>query len=670
MDTNEHVYQEDPRLGSPDARTTLEGAHYFFLGNGLLQAAVQICRGSEGTPVGVLVMDPALFGRKQDCLNFDSQSGIRTSALRLYCNGQEQNTRRETIGSTWESQSRMPMVRVQWQSELLRIREEFFCPHLEQPWLLRIVTIAAQEGRDLSIRIETGLPGRQVANELLLAAGSTETIAYRYKRCGDQVEIETTQELEPTHATLDYWQKTTAFHSNSEWLNHLYRSAAAQIGSNMADNGRLDASIWQYNLEWVRDQSFIAMGLVLCGQHERARTLLERLLTTAVSPEGDTIDSGRRRPAEEVELDQNGELLAAVKLYSDWSGDLSLARDHWPILERVADFPFRPEFLDQESGMLHNRREYWERSAMHGLAEGFELAYQMWVSRGLRLAAELAQRLQQQDTARRWLERADQLKTAYLYHSVYRLVEKERLVKRKDLSGQVQQKLLSPVVDAIPPGMPLAQSIPHPLNPDSSAALLIAWEEIEAKDSIATATLADLELLWNQRWQTGGYGRYHVDSEPDSPGPWPFASLFIARAHCQADNSSAVWRVLHWLQGLPGAESGAFFEFYGQRPIPPCPQIGFTPWSYAEILLLLVYQILGVRVNNDSVRICPHLLDGIDRIHCDLLLNSNRLDLTVERSSPGNAKINVEGSPFKPIERGLEIPKPDKNVRVVLGITP
>ena len=34
---------------------------------------------------------------------------------------------------------------------------------------------------------------------------------------------------------------------------------------------------------------------------------------------------------------------------------------------------------------------------------------------------------------------------------------------------------------------------------------------------------------WNQAWTDGGYGRYHTSSEPDSPGPWPFASLFVAR---------------------------------------------------------------------------------------------------------------------------------------------
>ena len=44
----EHVYHDDPSAGPPDVRTRLSGASYFFLGNGVIQAAVQHRAGRRG----------------------------------------------------------------------------------------------------------------------------------------------------------------------------------------------------------------------------------------------------------------------------------------------------------------------------------------------------------------------------------------------------------------------------------------------------------------------------------------------------------------------------------------------------------------------------------------------------------------------------------------------
>ena len=668
MDSAELCYNEDLRRSVADAKTNLDGAHYFFLGNGHIQAGVQICQGKIGTPVGLLIMNPEVFGRKQNSLTFDPRRGIAATALQLDCNGKKQSLQRSSIDSCWKKEIRVPVVQVRWKTRTLHVEEEFYCPDLVQARLVRRVTLCNRSKDQFGLCIKTGVPGKMINSSVDLAPGAMTTLGFQYLLTADKVEIELTDQLHISAPTTAYWEKTTSFQSDNDFINHLFRSAAVQITSNMAANGRLDASIWQYNLEWVRDQSFIAMGLVLAGQFEHARVLLQRLLTHAVSPEGDTIDSGQRREAADVELDQNGELLTATALYTNWTGDLSLLKDNWPTIERVADFPFRPEFVHQESGMLHNRREYWERSALHGVEDGFELMYQMWVSRGLRCASELATRLGHEETAKRWQKRAQDLKTTILQHPRYGMIDRGRLVKRKGLDGEVQHNLQPESIDILPPGVPLSQPIPHPLNPDSSAALLIAWEEIDPQDLLARETFADLEKLWNQRWSGGGYGRYHIDSEPDSPGPWPFASLFIARAYCQANQTAAVWRVLHWLEKLPGAESGTFFEFYGKRPIPPCPQVGFTPWTFAETLLLLVYQILGIRTNPAGVQIRPRLLTELGEIKCNLRMGGYRLNLRISSNLDKGMVIEVEGSTFRLLPDGVELPALVRDVTVRMAV--
>ncbi len=49
INVQEHVYQDDPSAGPPDVRTELAGVDYFFLGNGLIQAAVQFVPRGPGT---------------------------------------------------------------------------------------------------------------------------------------------------------------------------------------------------------------------------------------------------------------------------------------------------------------------------------------------------------------------------------------------------------------------------------------------------------------------------------------------------------------------------------------------------------------------------------------------------------------------------------------------
>ena len=96
----------------------------------------------------------------------------------------------------------------------------------------------------------------------------------------------------------------------------------------------------------------------------------------------------------------------------------------------------------------------------------------------------------------------------------------------------------------------------HWLNPDTCVTLPVAFRFIAPDSELARRTLDSVEPLWNQEWQTGGYGRYHVSSEPDSPGGWPFASIFVARAAVEAGMPERAWRVLRWLDTAHGRRGG------------------------------------------------------------------------------------------------------------------
>ena len=77
INVKEHIYHDDPNVGPPDVRTELKNVDYYFLGNGLIQAAVQAAPAGDGTPVGLLIMDPERLRKKRDALTMDLKPAWR-----------------------------------------------------------------------------------------------------------------------------------------------------------------------------------------------------------------------------------------------------------------------------------------------------------------------------------------------------------------------------------------------------------------------------------------------------------------------------------------------------------------------------------------------------------------------------------------------------------------
>ena len=221
----------------------------------------------------------------------------------------------------------------------------------------------------------------------------------------------------------------------------------------------------------------------------------------------------------------------------------------------------------------------------------------------------------------------------------------------------------------LPAGAPLAESGDHFLNPDTSAALPIAIGFVPPDSPVCGPTIASLEALWNQAWEGGGYGRYHARSEPDSPGAWPFPSLFIARAGVEMGLFDKVWRILNWLDTVPGAGAGTWFEFYGKRLAPPFPQVGIVPWTWAEMVILFVHHILGVQPQEGGLRLRPKLLPKLNRISGSFPLRNGRLELTVARADKASrAAFRADGRILAASRDEAFLPYPVRDLKVTIRI--
>ncbi|NIA29109.1 MAG: hypothetical protein GWP06_04245 [Actinobacteria bacterium] len=669
MEMNEHFYSEDPTQGPSDVKTTLKDVNYFFLGNGLIQAAVQVCAGNEGTPLGLLLMNPDNFTPKRGALTFDAEKGLQATGISIISDGRIRTALPEDLQATWIDIEKIPAVQVVWQSEDFGVCERFYCPDRQTSRLVREIRVQNLSKAEKTVSIRTGIKEQFIERECRLKVNGEQTLAVAYQIENASVSLHFASEAEiaiSDHAQR-YWQNTPLCDFSSPALNHLFTSSKYQLQAPISHSGLMDASIWQYNLEWVRDQANVVMGLTVSGQFELAGTLLDRMLRKFVTKDGDTVDSGKVRPPEETELDQNGVLLLALKTFVDWTGDIDLVKQHWDKIYAVAKFPLTPIFAHSRSGLLHNSREYWERHNAYGIVDGFEMAYQVYVSVGLDCAACLARLIGKEDQAREWGRNAKRIKKAMLTDSRFSLVRDDHLIKRRKVNGEEQEELFPPAGSNLPSGVPLADDIKHLLNPDSSTALPIVLDFIDPKSELAVNTLVELEKLWNMNWSFGGYSRYNISSEPDSPGPWPLASLLIAQAYFEAGDDEKVWRVINWLNSIPGSNSGAWFEFYGPRPIPPCPQTGIIPWVWAEVQKLFIHHILGIRLQWETINIRPRLLKGIEKMEAVVRIRSIKLYLCIQKAAKGTQKsysINNQLTAFGGDEIQIKHPIDDVHLQI------
>jgi hypothetical protein len=650
VDVAEHVYDDDPQRGHADVRTRLAGVNYFLLGNGAIQAVVQHAPRGEGTALALAIMDPERLGKKRDALTMHERFGLEPTVVHLVTATNDVSPLLNALTVGWQPDAAVPTVVASWGARNFTVQERFYCPSGSRPRLAREVTIANRALESQVGWVRTSVPGSTVMPRFSVKPGARTRIWFVYELDASSRSLRVTAAAtDPTEAdSRTPWSGKAEVRFDDAALDHLFRASRWQLPAAASIRGRMDGSIWQYNREWVRDQAFAVLALTELGHHGLAATMLRRLLTEFVTDEGATLDSSEVRSRDDVELDQNGVLLHVLERHVAWTGDRGLVASLWERIAAIAEYPLRPEFRHEPSGMLSGSREFWERHAAHGVEPGLELVYQTFVSLGLESASRLAAMAGRTDEADRWQQAARELRDAILSRPAWALCDTRGFIKRRSLDGAVQESL-TPRPDAgLPAGVPLASDRPHLLNPDTCCALPIAFGFVEASSPLAIASLNAIEPLWNQEWDGGGYGRYHVGSEPDSPGAWPFASIFVARALVEAGDSARAWRILRWLASTDGSAAGAWFEFNGPRVAPPFPQVGVIPWTWAELVFLFVQHVLGIRPEADGIRVTPRLLAGMRGVDARIPVREGwlNIELRADAAAPPGASFLV------PYQRG------------------
>ena len=689
----------------PDFRTNNPGLEYYFTGNGLITAAIQTSPTPEsGTHCGLLVMLPDHFARKMSTYLFHPERGLQNTRMIVVIDGKSYTPEFATSMVRSEYPDHVPTIVLEWEAGGCRIREELMCPS-EESALVRTVTVEnktsapvnpagiimlypnlmlfdeyavdRERGTLSAMGYETmemfclndATPGDRHLNikfgEVPAGGKKSSVIVLTVNLARKSFEKKGLPAM--IRETKKYWSQRGSLKTNHEGLNHLFQSSVSGLRTAVARSGKMDAGIWQYNFEWVRDQSMVAVGSVLAGHADVAGISLRRILDRSIDNEGRARDASRQRPPETAELDQNGELLYALWMYWMWTGDESIIKHYWSRIRAVANYVLQPLFLDSETGLVRNSREFWERDTGFGVKEGYEHTYQVWNIVGLQASAEIARLMKDRASARKWTEASEKMKSSFLTHPKFSFVDNGVFIKRRLLNGDVQKTFEPPNRKSMPPGVPLNVEKVSYCDPDSGSVYPMVLGLIDPKSPVSVKTLQSMELLWNQRWTTGGYARYNVTSEPDSPGAWPFPTMLITRAYFEASDDEKVWRALDWLLKAPGGKSGAWFECYADRPVPPLPPLGIIPWTWAEMVMFFVHHLLGVRPSRSELVVRPRLLSGMETVDASLTLRGKAVHLLLGRAEREPVAI-VNGKRVPLVNGELRLPLPKGDLKIEMKV--
>ncbi|HND61913.1 MAG TPA: hypothetical protein PLB90_10580, partial [Opitutaceae bacterium] len=141
IEASEHFYHDDPNSGPADVRTELPGVDYYFVGNGLIQAAVQIAPRPGATPVGLLVMNPDRLRKKREALTMDATDGLAATLVRIIRDGTTLEAVAGRVTARWLPTAAVPTVEVKWSAGGLAVTELFCCPTWSRPSLARVITV-------------------------------------------------------------------------------------------------------------------------------------------------------------------------------------------------------------------------------------------------------------------------------------------------------------------------------------------------------------------------------------------------------------------------------------------------------------------------------------------------------------------------------------------------
>ena len=400
--------QTNATLRELNQRAFFLGREYFVLRSGRAQMVVQADRADLGPAFTFLLFDAedaSQSAHKDRAFNFVPGEGFLSSALAVELGGFPFTALGHRTDTRWVMADGIPAVEAVWWAGGVRVTEHISAVSTNGVFRRRIQLEGANLVGDEQVRLSLGLPpgACRREGEVLLQEVKGAALALALPHVGHaivpgtnqlyigpmavgpraRVEIDTfllvqipgggtdglmrdAQALAQSRAdaglaaTRQRWSAVSSVSTKDRTVQEIFDKARFGLPGMIAADGTMDAGIFEYGAQWVRDTSNTTLGALHAGHFELARAALLRMLTKMISKDGATMIAGSFEEPDREQFDQMGELLHCLRSYRDWTGDDSLVRQHRELLLAMIERPLHPQFRD-DTGMVHNRREFWER---------------------------------------------------------------------------------------------------------------------------------------------------------------------------------------------------------------------------------------------------------------------------------------------------------------------
>lgn len=680
LPTHPSSHAADPTALGLQQRGFFRDREYFMVRSGRAQWIIQTDRADLGPAVTGYLFDADYipYNHKHQAYSSTDAEGARRSALEVIPqkSGHAFQAYGEHTLARWVERDGVPTVEATWWADGVRVKE-LFSGMAENNSIRRVITLTGanhhgDEQYTLRLRVPAGN-----------ATATNRALFVTHKACpqavvvtGDQpvkadaangwleigpltlspdktVTVETfvlaqipanTQTAEDfqkqiarasgragelVHATRDWWSRAARLQTDDALVREVFDNTRSVMPALVSDAGVFRVGPFMYGTEWVRDNSQFTLGLTSSGQFELARAALEHILRDMITKDGTTMIGGDFANPDAEQFDQTGELLLSLRWYVELSGDSSLVSTYREKLLALAERPLK--FRDS-TGLVHNRREFWEQS----MNDAYELSYNCYVIVGLREAAALAKPLGAEDRKDGWLKEADAMQAAMLKV----LVHDGTFIKRRDVTGEIAEHLVN--VDVLRlKEVPSVNVNHHRIHPDATMALPMALGLVAPQSALASNTLNQLEKLRDLRWSGGGYDRYDSTSEINTPGPWGIAGALILRGQHAAGQFDRSRRTLEWFRTVTGGNAGLYYEEIPLVVGYPQDAVGLVAWPSGELPYFVVRYYLGLTFANDGVVIRPQLYHNSPPVRANLRFRKGRLNLEIPGPGPfASADVN------------------------------
>lgn len=630
----------------PDCTTYADTLDYFVLRAGPFAVAVQRSLSPSASPYGLLLWRPERFVRKESTWLFHPEGGLGGTMASIEFLGVRYAPAHGGTTIRWEDRSDpgSPLL-IEWSAGPLQVTESLSA-HPNKCGLRRVIEVTSAGVFESESQATLILP--VVPNPLLFPglpiSDSSSSHTFLLKEWGQaKVSLfivgDSGSESETSLTTFERFFQLNGEISSGKTLRlqvdyladgpprdsrvrgksgvgvegsplarEIEEMIARSIGgldSLVADDGRFDASVWQYGYEWGQDAAIVAEGLCYAGEIGVARDILDNLLGRLTRDDGRIAESSRFRGGDLAELNANGALLSSLFIYYQTSADVDLPRRFRKKIERIGSLLL--EAIEEgPTSLITGRRDLWERLPWMGVEEGADVATNAFAVRGLFDGATILGALGDHDRAREWTAQALKLQ-GEMFPGTF--IDDGRIIHRRLSSGKVSRTMTpttmyddSRYLPYIPHSVDQA---PRPSDPDSVAALPVLLDLVAGDSPEASRTVTHLRSEIRDA-ERGGYLRSPLLSDPDSPGPWSFVTAWMAEAEIRTGLFAEARETTGWLHDRAGG-GGTWMEYYGPRTSPPYPPIGIILWGWGQYLLLAIRGWYGIHITESEVRVSPKI---------------------------------------------------------------